>query len=188
MIVGHIRIDATPIAGNSKGLRFSGPGPVRYPIAANIKPGQRWTRLQLLYDYETDNSGSYGSYVRRDPLIPAGTTLSLPAGEAGSLIGRGFATWISDEDPPTSEAADLRIVLGIANDTDIVVNSSAGLNPAATVSVILSADYHLAFPAGWPSRPPAGSAQRNVITNGTTAEFLKPEADALVNASAAAYA
>lgn len=76
--------------------------------------------------------------------------------------------------------------------TPIQADVGAGLGSALPVKVTLSTDYTLQFPPGWPQRPGYDgseySRRPNPILSGTTFAFLKPEADALVNAGAATYA
>lgn len=68
------------------------------------------------------------------------------------------------------------------------------LQPAVAVRVTLSTDYAQICPPGWPARPgqtgvDAGDLNYpRTLPSGTTMAFLKPEADALVNAGAGAYA
>lgn len=68
------------------------------------------------------------------------------------------------------------------------------LEPAGAVRATLTADYAQLCPPGWPARPGQTGVDAidlsypRTIPSGTTMAFLKPEADALVNAGAANYA
>ncbi|ERR1700733_686484 len=75
------------------------------------------------------------------------------------------------------------ITVGTYGGTPVVAQLGDGLYPDRTVSMTLNANYILAFPPGYPARPPAGNPPayaNNTILSGTTVSFLKPEADALI--------
>jgi hypothetical protein len=81
-----------------------------------------------------------------------------------------------------------------AGTTSIQADVSAGLGSAVAVKVLLSTNYSLLCPPGWPIRPaltgamPVKNFPGSVLASGSTFAFLKPEADALVAASAGSYA
>lgn len=87
----------------------------------------------------------------------------------------------------TSNPQTVGTVLG----SPIVADLGGGLYPGITVFVTLSANYQMLSPPGYPTRPFATGAQAKfpggLVPNGTRIAFLKPEADALVNAGAATY-
>lgn len=83
---------------------------------------------------------------------------------------------------------------GTVNGSPILVDVANGLGSDGAVSVTLTADYILARPPGYPTRPamtgtdPANSDYAGrVIPSGTSLGLLPPEAAALVNAGAATY-
>lgn len=84
------------------------------------------------------------------------------------------------------------VIVGTWSGGNIIADLGGGLYPATPpVSVVLSADYTMLAPPGFPARPPAGAAVRfypHTLLNGTTQQFLKPEADALIAAGAATAA
>lgn len=82
-----------------------------------------------------------------------------------------------------------------AGATNIQADVSGGLGSAVAVKVLLSTNYTLLCPPGWPNRPgltgaapPAENYPGAVLASGTTVAFLQPEAAALVNAGAGSYA
>lgn len=68
------------------------------------------------------------------------------------------------------------------------------LYPFGSVRVTLTSDYGLLYPPGWPGRPeflgrgPGSLDYPHLIASGTTMAFLKPEADAIVDAGGGTYA
>ncbi len=82
--------------------------------------------------------------------------------------------------------------LGSVNGTPIIADIGPGLGTDVLARVTLSADYVMVRPPGFPTRPPAGGDVGKrpfpTIPSGTTCQFLKPEAAALVAAGAAIYA
>ncbi|WP_371423286.1 hypothetical protein [Tardiphaga sp.] len=82
--------------------------------------------------------------------------------------------------------------LGTVNGVPIVAELGGGLSPEGLARVTLSANYVMANPPGYPTRPPAdGEYSKRLwptVPSGTTCNFLKPEAAALVAAGAAIYA
>lgn len=81
--------------------------------------------------------------------------------------------------------------LGTVNGIPIVAEFGGGLSPEGLARVTLSANYVMANLPGYPVRPPAdGEASKRLwptVPSGTTCNFLKPEAAALVAAGAASY-
>ena len=82
-------------------------------------------------------------------------------------------------------------MVGAVGGAAIVAELGNGFGTAGTVRVTLTSDYVMVCPPGYPERETPGSgagAFPHAITAGTTANFQKPEADALVAAGAAVYA
>lgn len=81
--------------------------------------------------------------------------------------------------------------LGIVGSTPIVADIGAGVGSAGAVSVVLTSDYAMLGPAGYPSRPSFTGAATpqypHTISSGATLSVLAPEALALVDAGAANY-
>jgi hypothetical protein len=82
-----------------------------------------------------------------------------------------------------------------AGATNIQADVSQGLEPKGAVKVLLSTNYTLLCPPGWPNRPALtgkGPASLNfpgsVLASGSTFAFLAPEAAALVAAGAGTLA
>jgi hypothetical protein len=82
--------------------------------------------------------------------------------------------------------------LGTVNGVPIVAELGGGLGPEGLARVTLSATYIMANLPGYPTRPPAdGETSKRLwpnVPSGTTCNFLKSEAAALVAAGAATYA
>jgi hypothetical protein len=79
--------------------------------------------------------------------------------------------------------------------TTISADVGQGLDNATPIKVLLSTNYSLLCPPGWPVRPGLtgkGPVAQNypgsVLASGTTVAFLQPEAAALVAAGAGSYA
>jgi len=83
--------------------------------------------------------------------------------------------------------------IGTVGGNPIIADLSLGVmggNPVL-VAVLLSADYTMENPPGYPSRPNVGGAtpfSPRVLPTGSNLRLLKPEAAALVAAGAATYA
>ena len=81
--------------------------------------------------------------------------------------------------------------VGTVGGAAIIAELGNGLGTAGIVRVTLTSDYVMVCPPGYPERETPGSGAGSfphTITAGTTANFQKPEADALVAAGSAVYA
>ncbi len=93
-----------------------------------------------------------------------------------------------------SESPRLVRVGSIDNGLTPILADVTYLEPYLSVKVLLSADYAQESPPGWPSRPgETGTDAKNLdyprtLPSGTTMAFLKPEADAIVQAGGGTYA
>ncbi|MFI5011751.1 MAG: hypothetical protein ACHQAY_05340 [Hyphomicrobiales bacterium] len=180
-LVGYVLSHPESLARDELGRDFT------YHIRVYaVRIESQYAAIQPLFDFYRLSDGI--TYL-------AGERAELPLGEAqallGGLAGEPAATFIEYLDPPAPPTpADLRNIVGMVGSTPIIVSSGASLGPAGTVKVTLSADYVELDPPGWPTRPYAGQPVScpRTVSNGSTIELLRPEADALVAAGAASYA
>jgi hypothetical protein len=86
-----------------------------------------------------------------------------------------------------------RVTVGMLGETPIVVDigrGPLGIYPNDTITAKLTADYKLLHPPGFPNRYQSLGKHfpwPSTLKSGWTVKLLRPEADALVAAGAAAY-
>lgn len=83
------------------------------------------------------------------------------------------------------------LTIGTVAGVPLVADLSRGI-AGPVITVLMTADYSMLAPPGWPTRPsligvPVVTNRSAVVSAGSTFAFYKCEADALVTAGAATY-